>query len=569
MSGNVVANGVNYGGPAGQLSALSWTFPSRTAGYTDQYNETRQYNARGQMTRLQYTGVYSLAGTPPSVDQTYTYSSTANDGRLWQMSDAISGEVVQYQYDLLGRLTLAQTTGPQWGESFSYDGFGNLTSEVATKGTAFTSYQTFDPTTNRLVGGGTSYDANGNLLTMAGGLTMSYDEENRMAQAVNSSNATETDIYNPSGQLVYRLGGSVGGNPPAEVYIYGPQGQRLRFGLTLPSWSDNNKVIFTYEEQELYFAGKLLEADDRIGTSAVTPPTYYDGYLVGITTSGTFPYGELRQAPILGDRYATYLLDTTTNLNYARHRWYSSQVARFTTADSYMGSARRRKPQTWNRYAYVIGDPINFNDPTGLVIWGRVGNGVLKGGVCVLGGAALLSAEFGSSGLASAAAALGAIALAGTCTGAVSNLIVGVTQSQDTPQTTQALETAETLMNPGGLLGFTGAAISGANNPMRVANVTATAYTVVSAAGNLPSSSLGSLENANRLAGILDAASGLGSLLSSDEPQQPTEQVYTPPTNVSAVPDPVPYYYATVPAFLEEFGRGPDVSNSAAVDAED
>ena len=365
VSGNVVANGVNYGGPAGQLSALSWTFPSRTAGYTDQYNETRQYNARGQMTRLQYTGVYSLAGTPPSVDQTYTYSSTANDGRLWQMSDAISGEVVQYQYDLLGRLTLAQTTGPQWGESFSYDGFGNLTSEVATKGTAFTSYQTFDPTTNRLVGGGTSYDANGNLLTMAGGLTMSYDEENRMAQAVNSSNATETDIYNPSGQLVYRLGGSVGGNPPAEVYIYGPQGQRLRFGLTLPSWSDNNKVIFTYEEQELYFAGKLLEADDRIGTSAVTPPTYYDGYLVGITTSGTFPYGELRQAPILGDRYATYLLDTTTNLNYAQHRWYSSQVARFTTVDP-SGSANLGSPQSWNQYAYAEGDPINRYDPTGL-----------------------------------------------------------------------------------------------------------------------------------------------------------------------------------------------------------
>jgi RHS repeat-associated protein len=185
---------------------------------------------------------------------------------------------------------------------------------------------------------------------MAGGLTMSYDEENRMAQAVSTLNGTEQNIYNPSGQLVYRLGGSVGGNPPAEVYIYGPQGQRLQFGLTLPSWSDDNQMVLAYEEQELYFAGKLLEADDRVGTSAVIPPTYYDGYLVGLTTGGTFPYGELRQAPATGDRYATYLLDSTTNLNYAMHRWYSSQVARFTTVDP-SNYANPQIPQNWNRYA--------------------------------------------------------------------------------------------------------------------------------------------------------------------------------------------------------------------------
>jgi RHS repeat-associated protein len=256
---------------------------------------------------------------------------------------------------------LAQTTGPQWGESFTYDGFGNLTSEVATKGTAFTGYQTYNATTNRLTGGGTSYDANGNLLTMAGGLTMTYDEENRMVQAVNSSSTTETDIYNPSGQLVYRQHGTAS----AELYMYGPQGQRIRFGLVLPSWSDNNQLLLTYTDQELSFAGKLLEADDRIGTSVVTPgPTGRDGR--------TYPYGELRSAPASGgNRYATYLLDTTTNLNYAQHRWYSSQVARFTTADPsglrypYAG-ADPQLPQSWNRYGYAEGDPINFNDPSGL-----------------------------------------------------------------------------------------------------------------------------------------------------------------------------------------------------------
>ena len=188
---------------------------------------------------------------------------------------------------------------------------------------------------------------------MAGGLTMSYDEENRMVQAVNSSSTTETDVYNPSGQLVYRQQGSA----TPEVYMYGPQGQRMRFGVVWPSWSDMNVVLLLYEDQELHFAGKLLETDDRLGTSVVAPSGW---------TAKTYPYGELREAlpSNAGGRYATYLLDSTTNLNYAVHRWYSSQVARFTTVDP-SGSASPGSPQSWNQYAYVMGDPVNHYDPAG------------------------------------------------------------------------------------------------------------------------------------------------------------------------------------------------------------
>jgi RHS repeat-associated protein len=352
---SVLVNNVSYGGPAGQLSALTWGMPSMQPYYGDipQYNETRSYNARGQMTSLQYTGVLNWGyPTLPNVNLTYTYSPTNNDGRITQMTNGVSGEVVNYQYDSLGRLTLAQTVGTQWGQSFGYDGFGNLTSEVATQGTAFTSYQNYDATTNRIVGGGTSYDANGNLTAMPT-LTLSYDEENRLVQSVQSLNGSEQYVYNPSGQLVYRQN-----NTATEVYMYGVKGERIRFDLVLPSWYDGNLLLFTYVDQELYFAGKLLEPDDRLGTNLAASSPYGQ-------SASTFPYGELREAPAAGDRFATYLLDTTSNLNYARHRWYSSQVARFTTADPYMKSARARSPQSWNRYAYVGGDPINRIDPSG------------------------------------------------------------------------------------------------------------------------------------------------------------------------------------------------------------
>jgi hypothetical protein len=94
-------------GPAGSLTAMSW-------GHF--FSETRTYNPRYQLTRLIVTG---------KVDLECRYSTTQNNGQITQMKDWISGEEVSYQYDLLSRLISAVTTGPEWGQSSSYDGSGS------------------------------------------------------------------------------------------------------------------------------------------------------------------------------------------------------------------------------------------------------------------------------------------------------------------------------------------------------------------------------------------------------------------------------------------------------------
>ena len=69
---------------------------------------------------------------------------------------------VRYTYDSLGRLSSAQTTGPAWGYSYSYDGFGNLLAKNVTKGNPSAGWSGgADPATNR---GWGSFDANGNLV---------------------------------------------------------------------------------------------------------------------------------------------------------------------------------------------------------------------------------------------------------------------------------------------------------------------------------------------------------------------------------------------------------------------
>jgi YD repeat-containing protein len=63
-----------------------------------------------------------------------------------------------------------------WGQSYSYDGFGNLTDVTTTKGSTPELHTGYDPATNH----GSCADANGNT---SSGCGYTYDIENRIALA--------------------------------------------------------------------------------------------------------------------------------------------------------------------------------------------------------------------------------------------------------------------------------------------------------------------------------------------------------------------------------------------------
>jgi hypothetical protein len=109
-----LASGASYG-PGGELQSLNYLG----------YGETRTYNPLGQLTRIQASG----SGLLP-FDEEYRFSATQNNGRITQSKDWVTNEEVTYQYDALQRLISAATTGPEWGQSFTYNGFGNLTAQA-------------------------------------------------------------------------------------------------------------------------------------------------------------------------------------------------------------------------------------------------------------------------------------------------------------------------------------------------------------------------------------------------------------------------------------------------------
>src|SRR4029077_10886999 len=112
--------------------------------------ETRSYNAMHQLTRI--------AAPSLGIDISYNFPGSTNNGKIASQTDNLSLETISYQYDSLNRLIQASAAG--WSQTYTYDGFGNLTARTGTGTAQSTTMATaVDATTNRLsIAAGYSYD---------------------------------------------------------------------------------------------------------------------------------------------------------------------------------------------------------------------------------------------------------------------------------------------------------------------------------------------------------------------------------------------------------------------------
>ncbi len=207
-----------------------------------------------------------------------------------------------------------------------------------------------DPATNRIQVG-VSYDANGNDLSNGG----SYDIENRLLQATVVQ--TIKYAYAAGNKRIWR---GVTGQLD-EVAFWSVTGQKL---ATYNLVTQGQATQFVMAGQNVYFGGKLVAKGVSPNVTNLQPVASDRLGSIG----KFYPYGQ-EINPTQGsstEKFTGYFRDVETGLDYADQRYYESWRGRFATADPSVNSAGAGDPGSWNRYAFVQGDPINYTDRRGL-----------------------------------------------------------------------------------------------------------------------------------------------------------------------------------------------------------
>ncbi|MCA9544909.1 MAG: hypothetical protein KC613_10980 [Myxococcales bacterium] len=274
------------------------------------------------------------------------------------------GRAVDYTYDNLDRVTREVITAVGGGVEaieYTYDAMGNIT--------------------QRTDGGGAhalQYDANDRLLD-DGAWQYQYDALGRLSERTQGG-VTERFTYDGAGHMVgfERLGGQA----TAVTYAYEHDGllrSRTEAGVTTRYlWDRGGAHPRLLEERngDGELVRRYVWGDQLVGYWDAAEQAWHTVVVdqVGTVRLDEGPggrqrfefdaYGRRRSAAApVGLGFASSWTDAASGLVYMQHRWYSPDMMRFAQPDPKPAVAE--DPRTLNRYAYAVGNPVHFSDPTG------------------------------------------------------------------------------------------------------------------------------------------------------------------------------------------------------------
>lgn len=342
--------------------------------------ERSTFNVRGGLTRVTLGGTSTSS---ESVDISIGYQATADNGNVSAISMSENGsqsKIQSFQYDELNRITSAAERSQDsliWRQAFNYDRFGNRRyDEIQTttlprnclagfvQTVCASDRKRLNPslsnTDNKPVrdqdGDGVDdfrVDSSGNVLTDPTGLTFYYDSNHRQVQV--------EDRYR---SLVSR-------------YAYDGLGRRIKKTTYVNNQPDET-TVFVYDA----FSKVVAEYSDKVAPESSSRMNYLltdqlgsvravsDQYGRIASHHDYFPFGgEIERAARGGDnvraRFAGYERDYETSLDYAGARYYSYTHGRFTSPDPLLSSMDVGRPQSLNRYSFVMNNPLKYVDPRG------------------------------------------------------------------------------------------------------------------------------------------------------------------------------------------------------------
>lgn len=346
------------------------------------------YHSNGTVASVTHgNGVSWTQGLDPyNIPRPASYQAAYGGVTLWNTGSyafdgtgnvkAIGGSA--FVYDPVSRLTSTSLETSALGgttpktQSFTYDAFGNLTNIAGTVGRSIP----VTNSTNRMatVGSGptcdigeTYYDSGGNLLCWQGN-AFTYDPLGRVTRTYLSG--VEYDhVYTAGGERVMTYQPGVG----YRWTLRDLDGKVLReFANVSGNW--------TVERDYLYRNGVLLAAKQPSGEVYHIHPDHLGSPRLVTGNSGVkrafhayYPYGEEatginqdgERMKFTGhERDLGVTTSASDDVDYQFERYYLARLGRYASFDPVGGNPW--VPQSWNRYQYVLGNPLNLVDPYGL-----------------------------------------------------------------------------------------------------------------------------------------------------------------------------------------------------------
>jgi RHS repeat-associated protein len=360
---------------ANYASSISYNTANEVSGFTYGNSVAATYAYSAQ--RLQVSSLSYVKGSTTLFSLSYGYAQGGgNNGQIASITDNVnSGRTSAYTFDSIYRLTAASTSGggggySAWGLSWTYDRYGNRTAQTVTSGSAPAVSPTISTSTNQITSlGGSSftYDSSGNL-TQDDQYQYVYDGENRQVTLKNLSGTTIASYAHDGHSM--RIVKVWGGGRTFSLYA----GSQLISEFDDASSNTYSSGTTPGGSVADSYATLLFHHPDHLTTRITTDNS---GQLSN--QQGHFPFGEDWYStgtadPSVERKFTSYLQDDeayNAKLHYAQARENSVRLARFQTTDPVRG--RIANPQRLNRYSYVMGDPINRRDPSGMYL---VGDGI-------------------------------------------------------------------------------------------------------------------------------------------------------------------------------------------------
>ena len=313
-------------------------------------------------------------------EYTYTYDENYN------ITEIKKGDTVQqsYGYDALNQLIKESDSETGKIATYTYDGYGNITSKTEY---AYTEDGTLGEPVDVI---NYAYDSVWkDKLTSYDGQSISYDEignptdymgadmtwfgRQMMSYSKNGTNISYT--YDADG---LRTSKTVNGVKHNYYYVDG----QLRYERN----GDNYEIYYTYDADgrpvlatkrdlvakknyQYYLItntrGDVIET--RNGDGNVNAKFVYDawGKLIAVTNASGTPLASDSFAYQISLKYRGYVYDNETGLYYLQSRYYDPETGRFLNADDVEYIGYSGEQLSYNAFAYCENNPVNNSDPSG------------------------------------------------------------------------------------------------------------------------------------------------------------------------------------------------------------